>query len=243
MQMMLKVVNVNKYFSNFQVLNNLNISIKKGEKISIVGPSGSGKSTLLRCLNRLEKIQSGEIWIDGERIDKVKNNVLIRQKVGFVFQSYNLFPHLNLKNNITLALRHVKKINKIESEQIAFDVLKKVHLEDKLNSFPLELSGGQQQRGAIARILALDPPIILFDEITSALDPELINEVLDVLRELSKTGKTMIIVTHEIGFAREISDRVLLFDKGKIIEEGIPEEIFDNPKTDRAKNFFSKILK
>jgi len=243
MEPIVKMIKVNKHFGKIHVLRNLNLSVKKAEKISIVGSSGGGKSTLLRCLNKLEKVQSGEIWIEGQKITENINDVLLRQKVGIVFQDYNLFPHLKLKDNITLALRYVKKMSKKESEQLAYDVLKKVNLEDKWDSYPLELSGGQKQRGAIARVLAMDPSIILFDEITSALDPELINEVLDVLRKLSKTGKTMIIVTHEIGFAREISDRVLLFDEGRVIEEGSPEEIFNRPKTDRAKNFFSKILK
>jgi polar amino acid transport system ATP-binding protein len=243
MDAIVKMIKVNKYFGKVQIINNLNLSIKEGEKISIVGPSGGGKSTLLRCLNRLERIQSGEIWLKGERIDRSANDVQIRQQIGIVFQNYNLFPHLKLKDNITLALRYVKRISKKKSEQIAYDVLKKVHLEEKWNNYPLELSGGQQQRGAIARTLALNPDIILFDEITSALDPELINEVLDVLRELSKTGKTMVIVTHEAGFAREISDRILLFDEGNIIEEGNPEEFFNRPKTKRAKDFLSKILK
>jgi len=240
---MIEFKNVNKFFGNHQVLKNTNLLIQEGEKVAIVGPSGSGKSTMLRCINRLEKIQSGEIWLDGKRIDNTKEEAQLRQKVGIVFQSYNLFPHLKIQENVTLALKHVKKLSKSRANTIAYDVLKKVHLEDKLHAYPLQLSGGQQQRVAIARALAMDPPILLFDEITSALDPELIGEVLDVLRELSHSGKTMIVVTHEINFAREVSDRIIFFDEGCVIEEGEPNEIIDNPKTERVSTFFAKVLK
>jgi len=240
---MVEFKNVNKYFGKIQVLKNLNLLVQKGENVTILGPSGSGKSTLLRCINQLEKIQSGEISVDGERINEKVDVTRLREKIGFVFQSYNLFPHLTVQQNVTLALRHIKKLPKKAADEIAYEVLSKVRVQDKLHSYPLELSGGQQQRTAIARALAMNPPIMLFDEITSALDPELIGEVLDVLRELSRSGKTMIIVTHEIGFAREVSDRVIFFDEGCVIEEGDPDNVLDHPKTERARTFFVKVLK
>ncbi len=239
--------NVNKFFGKTHVLRNTNLVIKQGEKVCIVGPSGSGKSTLLRCINKLEEIQSGEIWVDGQMISGRRwsrtEKPRLRRKVGFVFQSYNLFPHLKIRENITLGLRYAKKLSKEKANNIAQDVLAMVNLQDKLSSYPSELSGGQQQRAAIARALAMDPLIMLFDEITSALDPQLIGEVLDVLLELSESGKTMIIVTHEIGFARKVSDRILFFDEGRVVEEGDPNEIIENPKTNRARAFFAEVMK
>ncbi len=239
--------NVNKFFGKTHVLRNTNVVVKQGEKVCIVGPSGSGKSTLLRCINKLEEIQSGEIWVDGQMISggtwSRTEKPRLRRKVGFVFQSYNLFPHLKIRENITLGLRYAKKLSKEKANNIAQDVLAMVNLQDKLSSYPSELSGGQQQRAAIARALAMDPLIMLFDEITSALDPQLIGEVLDVLLKLSESGKTMIIVTHEIGFARKISDRILFFDEGRVVEEGDPNEIIENPKTNRARAFFAEVMK
>ena len=209
----------------------------------VIGPSGSGKSTFLRCVNLLEKPESGEIWIDDDQINAHGVNVnLIRQKMGMVFQHFNLFPHLTVKKNITLAPVKLKKMTQAEADAKAMELLKIVGLEDKADVYPKQLSGGQQQRIAIARSLAMQPEIMLFDEPTSALDPEMVGEVLDVMKNLAKSGMTMLVVTHEMGFAREVGSRILFMDEGKILEQGTPEDIFDNPQNDRTREFLSKVL-
>ncbi len=240
---MVKVKNVNKYFGHLYVLKDLSLHVSKGEVVVIIGPSGSGKSTLLRCLNYLEPVQSGEIWIDGIRLDHHKTNLrAVRAEVGIVFQSFNLFPHLTAVRNVMLAPRVVRKRPEAEVRQEAVAMLTKVGLQDKIDSYPSQLSGGQQQRVAIARALAMQPKLMLFDEVTSALDPELVREVLDVMKQLARDGMTMIVVTHEMGFAREVADRVIFMDEGRIIEEGTAAGIFDHPKNQRTKEFLGKIL-
>ena len=234
---------VHKWFGEFHVLKGVTTSVKRGEKIVILGPSGSGKSTFIRTLNRLEEHQRGSIVVDGiELSNDVRNIDSIRKEVGMVFQSFNLFPHLTVMQNITLAPIKVRKWPKSRAEEIANELLERVGIPEQAEKFPGELSGGQQQRVAIARALAMQPKIMLFDEPTSALDPEMINEVLDVMRELATSGMTMLIVSHEIGFAREVADRVVMFDEGVIIEEGTADEFFSNPKHERAQSFLSKIL-
>ncbi len=234
---------VHKWFGEFHVLKGVTTSVKRGEKIVILGPSGSGKSTFIRTLNRLEEHQRGSIVVDGlEMSNDVRNIDSIRKEVGMVFQSFNLFPHLTVMQNITLAPIKVRKWPKSRAEEIANELLERVGIPEQAGKFPGELSGGQQQRVAIARALAMQPKIMLFDEPTSALDPEMINEVLDVMRELATSGMTMLIVSHEIGFAREVADRVIMFDEGVIIEEGTADEFFGNPKHERAQSFLSKIL-
>jgi general L-amino acid transport system ATP-binding protein len=234
---------VHKWFGEFHVLKGVTTSVKRGEKIVILGPSGSGKSTFIRTLNRLEEHQRGSIVVDGiELSNDVRNIDSIRKEVGMVFQSFNLFPHLTVMQNITLAPIKVRKWPKSRAEEIANELLERVGIPEQAGKFPGELSGGQQQRVAIARALAMQPKIMLFDEPTSALDPEMINEVLDVMRELATSGMTMLIVSHEIGFAREVADRVVMFDEGVIIEEGTADEFFGNPKHERAQSFLSKIL-
>jgi general L-amino acid transport system ATP-binding protein len=234
---------VHKWFGEFHVLKGVTTSVKRGEKIVILGPSGSGKSTFIRTLNRLEEHQRGTIVVDGmEMSNDVRNIDSIRKEVGMVFQSFNLFPHLTVMQNITLAPLKVRKWPKSRAEEIANELLERVGIPEQAGKFPGELSGGQQQRVAIARALAMQPKIMLFDEPTSALDPEMINEVLDVMRELATSGMTMLIVSHEIGFAREVADRVIMFDEGVIIEEGTADEFFGNPKHERAQSFLSKIL-
>ena len=234
---------VHKWFGEFHVLKGVTTSVKRGEKIVILGPSGSGKSTFIRTLNRLEEHQRGTIVVDGlEMSNDVRNIDSIRKEVGMVFQSFNLFPHLTVMQNITLAPIKVRKWPKSRAEEIANELLERVGIPEQAGKFPGELSGGQQQRVAIARALAMQPKIMLFDEPTSALDPEMINEVLDVMRELATSGMTMLIVSHEIGFAREVADRVIMFDEGVIIEEGTADEFFGNPKHERAQSFLSKIL-
>ena len=234
---------VHKWFGEFHVLKGVTTSVKRGEKIVILGPSGSGKSTFIRTLNRLEEHQRGSIVVDGlEMSNDVRNIDSIRKEVGMVFQSFNLFPHLTVMQNITLAPLKVRKWPKSKAEEIANELLERVGIPEQAGKFPGELSGGQQQRVAIARALAMQPKIMLFDEPTSALDPEMINEVLDVMRELATSGMTMLIVSHEIGFAREVADRVIMFDEGVIIEEGTADEFFGNPKHERAQSFLSKIL-
>ncbi len=234
---------VHKWFGEFHVLKGVTTSVKRGEKIVILGPSGSGKSTFIRTLNRLEEHQRGSIVVDGlEMSNDVRNIDSIRKEVGMVFQSFNLFPHLTVMQNITLAPLKVRKWPKSRAEEIANELLERVGIPEQAGKFPGELSGGQQQRVAIARALAMQPKIMLFDEPTSALDPEMINEVLDVMRELATSGMTMLIVSHEIGFAREVADRVIMFDEGVIIEEGTADEFFGNPKHERAQSFLSKIL-
>ncbi|PMQ00739.1 MAG: glutamine ABC transporter ATP-binding protein [Dictyoglomus sp. NZ13-RE01] len=240
---MIKVINLHKKFKNLHVLKGINLEVKKGEVLVLIGPSGGGKSTLLRCINRLEEPTSGEIYIDGTLITDPKVDInKIRQKVGMVFQLFNLFPHLTVLENITLAPIKVKKMKPEEAKEKALELLKRVGLADKAKNYPSQLSGGQQQRVAIARALAMDPEVMLFDEPTSSIDPEMTKEVLDVIRELADEGMTMIIATHEMGFAREVSDWVVFLDQGQIIEEGPPSQIFSSPKEERTINFLSKIL-
>ncbi len=234
---------VHKWFGSFHVLKGVTTSVKRGEKVVILGPSGSGKSTFIRTLNRLEEHQRGDIVVDGiELTNDVRNIDSIRKEVGMVFQSFNLFPHLTVMQNITLAPMKVRKWPRSQAEEIANELLERVGISEQAEKFPGELSGGQQQRVAIARALAMQPKIMLFDEPTSALDPEMINEVLDVMRELATSGMTMLIVSHEIGFAREVADRIVMFDDGAIIEEGSPDEFFNHTRHERAKAFLSKIL-
>lgn len=240
---LLDIKDLHKSFGNLKVINGINIEIEKGEIIVIIGPSGSGKSTILRCMNLLEKPTSGDIIFEGKSIIKNKKNIdKIREKIGMVFQNFNLFPNKTIIENITLAPIKVKGLNKAEAEEKALKLLKRVGLEEKKDAYPSQLSGGQQQRIAIARALAMEPDMMLFDEPTSALDPEMVKEVLDVIKELANEGMTMAIVTHEMGFAKEVADRVLFVDYGSIVEEDSPEEVFNNPKSDRAKEFFDKIL-
>ena len=235
--------NVNKWFGDFHVLQDVNLEVKKKERIVVCGPSGSGKSTMIRCINRLEEHQEGKIVVDGiELTGNLKNIDSVRKEVGMVFQQFNLFPHLSVKENITLAPIWVKKMPKAEAEELAMQQLEIVKIPEQANKFPGQLSGGQQQRVAIARSLAMNPNIMLFDEPTSALDPEMIKEVLDVMVDLAEGGMTMIVVTHEMGFAKEVADRVILFDEGLLIEENTPDVFFDNPKHERTKLFLEQIL-
>ena len=234
---------VKKWFGDFQALKGISMDVAEGEVLVIAGPSGSGKSTSIRCINRLEQHQEGQIIVDGiELTNDLKNIEAIRSEVGMVFQSFNLFPHLTVMQNITLAQIWVRKKNRAEAEEKAMELLERVGIPEQAQKFPGQLSGGQQQRVAIARALAMEPKIMLFDEPTSALDPEMIKEVLDVMKELAKSGMTMIVVTHEMGFAKEVADRVMLFDDGMLVEENTPEEFFNNPKSDRTKLFLSQIL-
>lgn len=240
---MIKVKNLHKSFGKLEVLCGIDEHIKKGEKVVVIGPSGSGKSTFLRCLNLLETPTDGEIYIDDELINAPKVDVnKIREKMGMVFQQFNLFPHLSIMDNIILAPMKVKKMSRADAEKKAEELLKKVGLLDKKNAYPAQLSGGQQQRIAIARALAMDPEIMLFDEPTSALDPEMVGEVLGVMKDLADAGMTMVVVTHEMGFAREVASRVLFMDQGIIMEQGTPEEVFSTPKNERTKSFLSKVL-
>jgi polar amino acid transport system ATP-binding protein len=237
---MVKLVDVSKSFGDLEVLKNLNMVVSKGEVVSIIGPSGAGKSTILRCINDLEPVDSGQIYLEGVLFDPKKTNVhRYREQIGFVFQSFNLFPHLTARANVTLAPLLLKKASKKEMAGRAADLLTSVGLADKVDAYPNELSGGQRQRVAIARALAMDPKVLLLDEITSALDPELTGEVLKVVSDLAKKGMTMILVTHEIAFARDISDRVLFFESGRIVEEGDPEALFKNPSNERTKRFLA----
>lgn len=240
---MINITNLYKNFGNLEVLKNISTEIKKGEIISIIGPSGSGKSTFLRCINKLEEPSSGHIYIDGmDLMDKNTDINKIRERVGMVFQHFNLFPHMTVLDNLTLSPIMVKKESKEEAEKYALSLLEKVGLADKANSYPTQLSGGQKQRIAIARALAMKPEVILFDEPTSALDPEMIKEVLDVMRDLAKEGMTMLIVTHEMGFARNVANRILFMDNGEIIEDCSPKEFFENPTNERIKDFLNKVL-
>nr|WP_041671874.1 amino acid ABC transporter ATP-binding protein [Sulfurospirillum barnesii] len=240
---MVSMENVDKYYGDFHVLQNINFSVKEGEIVVICGPSGSGKSTLIRCINKLEEIDSGDIIVDGyDLYDKKTNINSVRAETGMVFQHFNLFPHLTILENITIAQRKVKKISKHDANELSLKLLERVGLVHKAEGYPNELSGGQKQRVAIARTLAMQPKIILFDEPTSALDPEMIGGVLDVMRELAHENYTIICVTHEMGFAKEVSNRIVFMDEGKIIEEGTPEEFFTNPKTQRAQKFLQEIL-
>ena len=240
---MINVENLSKNFGNLKVLKNISTTINKGEIISIIGPSGSGKSTFLRCINKLEEPTEGHIYIDGmDLMDKNTDINKIRERVGMVFQHFNLFPNMTVLENLTLSPIMVKKESKEEAEKYASYLLEKVGLSDKANSYPTQLSGGQKQRIAIARALAMKPEVILFDEPTSALDPEMIKEVLDVMRDLAKEGMTMLIVTHEMGFARNVGNRILFMDNGEIIEDCSPKNFFENPTNERIKDFLNKVL-
>ena len=240
---MLVVKNLKKNFGENQVLKGIDEHIKQGEVVCVIGPSGSGKSTFLRCLNLLEEPTSGEIYLDGEQINAEKIDInKVRQKLGMVFQNFNLFPHKTVMENIILAPVNVLGKTAEESEKTGLELLKRVGLEDKKDAYPSSLSGGQKQRVAIARALAMNPEAMLFDEPTSALDPEMVGDVLEVMRDLAKKGMTMIVVTHEMGFAREVADRVIFMDEGYLIEEGSPENIFDNPKEERVREFLEKVL-
>ena len=240
---MINVENLSKNFGDLKVLKNISTTINKGEIISIIGPSGSGKSTFLRCINKLEEPTEGHIYIDGmDLMDKKTDINKIRERVGMVFQHFNLFPNMTVLENLTLSPIMVKKESKEEAEKYASYLLEKVGLSDKANSYPTQLSGGQKQRIAIARALAIKPEVILFDEPTSALDPEMIKEVLDVMRDLAKEGMTMLIVTHEMGFARNVGNRILFMDNGEIIEDCSPKDFFENPTNERIKDFLNKVL-
>ncbi len=237
------VRDVHKWFGDFHVLRGVTTTIKRGEVVVVFGPSGSGKSTFIRTINRLEEHQSGNIIVDGiELTNDTRNIDTIRRDVGIVFQSFNLFPHLKVINNITLAPIKVRKLPAEQAKTLAMELLERVGIPEQADKYPAELSGGQQQRVAIARALAMQPKIMLFDEPTSALDPEMIKEVLDVMREMATSGMTMIVVTHEMGFAREVADRMMMFDEGVIVEEAKPEVLFDNPQHERTKLFLSQIL-
>ena len=239
----IEIKDVNKWFGDFQVLKDINLEVKAKEKIVVCGPSGSGKSTLIRCINRLEEHQKGNIIVDGTEISEdTKNIEQVRAEVGMVFQQFNLFPHLSILDNCTLAPIWVKKIPKKQAEELALKRLERVQILDQAQKFPGQLSGGQQQRVAIARALCMEPKIMLFDEPTSALDPEMIKEVLDVMVGLAKDGMTMIVVTHEMGFAKEVADSMIFMDEGKIVEKADTKEFFANPKSDRTKLFLSQIL-
>jgi general L-amino acid transport system ATP-binding protein len=235
---------VHKWFDSFYVLKGINLTVQKGEVVVIFGPSGSGKSTFIRCINRLEEHQKGQILVDGTELSNdIRNIEKIRQEVGMVFQQFNLFPHLTVIQNITLAPAWVRHVPREQSRELAMQLLKRVGIPEQADKYPGQLSGGQQQRVAIARALAMQPRIMLFDEPTSALDPEMIKEVLDVMTELAKSGMTILAVTHEMGFARAVADRMIFFDKGEIVEQGTPEQIFNNPQSDRTKLFLSQILR
>ena len=243
MSKIIELKNVNKWFDKFQVLKNIDLEVASQEKIVICGPSGSGKSTLIRCINRLEEHQEGNIIVDGTELsESTKNIEKIRAEVGMVFQQFNLFPHLSILDNCSLAPIWVKKLPKKQAEEIAMNNLKRVQIDDQALKFPGQLSGGQQQRAAIARALCMEPKIMLFDEPTSALDPEMIKEVLDVMVDLAKGGMTMIVVTHEMGFAKEVADYMIFMDEGKIVERANTKEFFENPKSERTKLFLSQIL-
>jgi len=239
----IKIQKVNKWFGDFQVLKNIDLEVEKNKKIVVCGPSGSGKSTLIRCINRLEEHQEGTIIVDGTELSEdTKNIETIRAEVGMVFQQFNLFPHLSIVDNCTLAPIWVKKMAKKDAEDLAMKQLEKVQIVDQAKKYPGQLSGGQQQRCAIARALCMEPKIMLFDEPTSALDPEMIKEVLDAMVNLAKAGMTMIVVTHEMGFAKEVADEVIFMDEGMIVEKAVTKEFFANPKSDRTKLFLSQIL-
>ena len=239
----IQIKNMNKWFGDFQVLKDINLDVEKNKKIVVCGPSGSGKSTLIRCINRLEEHQKGSIVVDGtELTEETKNIEHIRAEVGMVFQQFNLFPHLSILDNCTLAPIWVKKMPKKDAEALALKQLKQVQIDDQANKYPGQLSGGQQQRCAIARALCMEPKIMLFDEPTSALDPEMIKEVLDAMVNLAKAGMTMIVVTHEMGFAKEVADEVIFMDEGMIVEKADTKEFFANPRSDRTKLFLSQIL-
>lgn len=239
---MIKMIDVYKSFGKNDVLKGINLHVERGEVVVIIGPSGSGKSTVLRCMNYLEEPTSGDVIVDGMNLNVKENINNVRAEVGMVFQRFNLFPHMTVLDNITLAPQKIRKISKAEAEEIALELLAKVGLRDKADSYPQQLSGGQQQRVAIARALAMKPKVMLFDEPTSALDPEMVSEVLDVMKSLAKEGMTMVVVTHEMGFAKEVGTRVLFVDEGKILEAGTPAEVFEHPKNERTQLFLSKII-
>jgi polar amino acid transport system ATP-binding protein len=240
---LIKVDNLHKKFGNLEVLKGVSTEIKKGEVVVVIGPSGCGKSTFLRCLNLLEEPEKGRVFFEGQDITDHKTDInLHRQKVGMVFQQFNLFPHMTIIRNMTLALTKLRKMPKQEARARALALLGKVGLEDRAESYPSQLSGGQRQRVAIVRALAMDPLVMLFDEPTSALDPEMVGEVLDVMKSLAQTGMTMVVVTHEMGFAREVASRIMFIDEGIFMEEGSPAEFFGNPKSERLKDFLSKVL-
>jgi ABC-type polar amino acid transport system ATPase subunit len=240
---MIEVKNLHKTFGELEVLKGIDLTVNEGEVLCLIGGSGSGKSTLLRCINYLDKKTKGEIWIDGEIVHTREGNInYIRQKVGMVFQRFNLFPHMTVIQNVMEGPVTIKKMSKDKARKIALELITKVGIEDKIDEYPAMLSGGQQQRVAIARALAMDPKVILFDEPTSALDPELVGEVLKVMKDLAKDGMTMIVVTHEMGFAKEVADRVIFINEGVIAEEGPPEQIFENPQNERLQSFLAQIL-
>lgn len=240
---MIEFREVNKWFGSLQVLKNISLTIHQGEVVVVCGPSGSGKSTLIRCINGLERIQSGDIIVDGMSLNDPKTNITrLRAEVGMVFQQFNLYPHKTALENIILAPMKVRRQSREKAERIAHDLMTEVGIPEKIHSYPAQLSGGQQQRVAIARALAMQPKIMLFDEPTSALDPEMINEVLEVMGNLAREGMTMVVVTHEMGFAKKVSHRIIFMDEGRIIEEGTPETFFARPKSERTRTFLSKIL-
>ena len=242
-EIVVELNDVNKWYGEFHVLKNICLRVKKGEKIVVCGPSGSGKSTMIRCINRLEEHQQGDILVKGTPLtNDLKNIESVRREVGMVFQHFNLFPHLTVLDNCCLAPMWVRKLSRKEAEAVAMKYLERVHIPDQALKYPGQLSGGQQQRVAIARSLCMNPEIMLFDEPTWALDPEMVSEVLDVMIELAKEGMTMLCVTHEMGFARKVADRVIFMDKGQIVEENTPEEFFNNPQSDRGRLFLSQIL-
>ncbi|MCR8855224.1 amino acid ABC transporter ATP-binding protein [Lysinibacillus fusiformis] len=240
---MIKIENLHKYFGKLEVLKGIDYEIQEKQVVCVIGPSGSGKSTFLRCINMLEEVTDGAIYIEDVKINDPKTNINeIRAEVGMVFQQFNLFPHMNVIDNVTMAPMQIRKMSRSEAEELGHELLKKVGLDSKAYNYPEQLSGGQQQRVAIARALAMKPKAILFDEPTSALDPEMVKEVLDVMKNLAAEGMTMIVVTHEMGFAREVGDRVVFMDGGYIVEEGLPEELFGNPQNERTKAFLGKVL-
>lgn len=240
---MIKIEKLTKHFGKLEVLKGINYEIKEKQVVCVIGPSGSGKSTFLRCINLLEEITDGAVYIEGVKVNDPKTDINdIRTEVGMVFQQFNLFPHMSVLDNITMAPMMIRKMGKQEAEKLALDLLDKVGLRAKADNFPEQLSGGQKQRVAIARALAMKPKIMLFDEPTSALDPEMVKEVLEVMKKLALEGMTMVVVTHEMGFAREVADRVIFMDGGYIVEEGSPEQIFGNPQHNRTKEFLSKVL-
>ncbi len=241
-EVVVRIDNLHKYFDDLEVLRGVDLEVHRGEVVVILGPSGSGKSTMLRCINRLEEPTGGHIWFEDTEITAKETDInKVRAKVGMVFQQFNLFPHLSAKRNVSLAQMKVLKRSQEEADRISVEQLEKVGLGDRIDYMPSQLSGGQQQRVAIARALAMDPHVMLFDEATSALDPELVRDVLGVMKELARGGMTMIVVTHEMGFAREVADRVVFMDGGVIVEQGTPEEVFDNPQSDRTKDFLGHI--
>lgn len=241
--MIIKVSNLKKKYGDLEVLKDISLDIAEGEVVCIIGPSGSGKSTFLRCLNALEEINGGQVSVLGHNLfDKKENINRLREDIGMVFQGFNLFPHLTVLENITMAPKLIRKVSKAEAEKQAIELLRKVGLEDKKNQYPNSLSGGQKQRVAIARALAMNPKVMLFDEPTSALDPEMVGEVLNVMKDLAKEGMTMIVVTHEMGFAREVSDRVIFMDGGYVLEDNTPENVFTNAKSERCIEFLNKVI-